>query len=91
MSKKSVVFVTQKIRSYNIRRDKQALCFQTALLGKSVQKVLTFHFKYTDRYGKQYLFHEIKPKIKNLNPNTVMEHIIAHADPENIFFFGPDD
>lgn len=47
--------------------------------------------KYTDIYGKQYLFHEIKPKIKNLDPNTVMERIFGSPDTEDIFFFGPDD
>jgi hypothetical protein len=31
--------------------------------------------KYTDKQGKVYLFHEIKPKIKNLDPNTVIERI----------------
>ncbi len=30
---------------------------------------------YTDKQGKTYLFHEMKPKIKNLNPDTVMERI----------------
>lgn len=27
---------------------------------------------YTNKHGKTFLFHEIKPKIKNLDPNTVM-------------------
>jgi len=44
--------------------------------------------KHTDMFGQQYLFHEIKPKIKNPNPNTVMERIFEDADPENIRFFG---
>ncbi len=30
---------------------------------------------YTDYHGKTYLFHEMKPKIKNLDPNTVMLRI----------------
>ena len=30
---------------------------------------------YTDKRGKTYLFHEMKPKIKNLNPDTVIERI----------------
>ncbi len=30
---------------------------------------------YTDKQGKTYLFHEMKPKIKNLNPDTVIERI----------------
>ena len=46
---------------------------------------------HTDIFGNKYLFHEIKPKIKNLDPDTVMERIFGHTDPENIFFFGPDD
>lgn len=47
--------------------------------------------KYVDRNEKEYLFHKIKPKIKNLDPNTVMERIFEHTDPKNIFFFGPDN
>jgi len=47
--------------------------------------------KYTDEFGKKYLFHEIKPKIKNLDPNTVMQRIFEDAESENIFFFGPDN
>jgi len=34
--------------------------------------------KYTDKQGKVYLFSEIKPKIKNLDPNTVMERIFGN-------------
>ncbi len=44
--------------------------------------------KYTDIYGKQYLFHEVKPKIKNLDPNTVMERISEHPDTEQVLFQG---
>ena len=50
--------------------------------------------KHTDMFGHQYLFHEIKPKIKNLDPNTVLERIFQDADPDNIQFFGlfdPDE
>lgn len=47
--------------------------------------------KYTDRQGKQYLFHEIKPKIKNLNPNTLMERILNDPDAEQVYFFNPYD
>ncbi len=47
--------------------------------------------KYTGILGKQYLFYKIKPKIKNLDPDTVMERIFEDANPENIFFFGPDN
>jgi len=32
---------------------------------------------YTDKQGNVYLFNEIKPKIKNLDPNTVMERIFG--------------
>lgn len=46
---------------------------------------------YTDKHGKQYLYHEIKPKIKNLDPNSVMERIFENPDTENIMFFGPDE
>ncbi len=47
--------------------------------------------QYTDKTGKQYLFHKIKPQIKNLDPNTVMQRIIEDSEPENIWFFGPED
>ena len=47
--------------------------------------------KYTDKNGKQYLFHEIKPKIKNLDPDTVMQRIFEDAGPENVWFFPPED
>lgn len=43
---------------------------------------------YVARSGKRYLFHEIKPKIKNLDPNTVMERIFENPDAEEIIFFG---
>lgn len=32
---------------------------------------------YTDQQGKVYLYNKIKPKIKNLNPNTVMNRIFG--------------
>lgn len=44
--------------------------------------------KHTGMFGREYLFHEIKPKIKNLDPNTVMQRIFEDTDPENIHFFG---
>ena len=44
---------------------------------------------YTDRTGKKFLFDEIKPKIKNLDPKTVMQRILANAD--SVMFFGPND
>ena len=43
---------------------------------------------YTDKQSNQFLFHQIKPKIKNLDPDTVWERIMANSDPENIQFFG---
>ena len=46
---------------------------------------------YTDKNGKLFLFDKIKPKIKNLDPNTVMERIFNDPDAENVAFFGPDD
>lgn len=45
---------------------------------------------YTDKKGNQYIFHEIKPKIKNLDPNTVMERIFDDPDTEMVYFFPPD-
>ena len=47
--------------------------------------------KYTNKNGKHYLFHKIKPKIKNLDPNTVLKDIFQHPDNEIIMFFPPDD
>ena len=38
----------------------------------------TIPVNYTNKHGKTYLSHEIKPKIKNLDPNTVMERIFSH-------------
>ena len=32
---------------------------------------------YTDQHGKTYLFHDLKPKIKNLDPKTVMNRIFG--------------
>jgi hypothetical protein len=32
---------------------------------------------YTDQHGKLYLFHDLKPKIKNLDPNTVTKRIFG--------------
>lgn len=46
---------------------------------------------YVDKSGKRYFFHEIKPKIKNLDPNTIMERIFEDPDAEKIIFFGPLD
>jgi hypothetical protein len=43
---------------------------------------------YTDKQGNKFLFHQIKPKIKNLNPNTAWKRILDDAEPENIQFFG---
>lgn len=33
--------------------------------------------------------HEIKPKIKNLDPNTLHERIFEHAEDENVYLFAP--
>lgn len=43
---------------------------------------------YTNKQGKSFLYHQIKPNITNLDPDTVMERIFADADHENIQFFG---
>lgn len=34
---------------------------------------------YTDKQEKTYLFHELKPKIKNLDPDTVTNEYIANS------------
>ena len=44
---------------------------------------------YTDKKGNRYVFHEIKPKIKNLDPNTLMERIFDDPDTEMVYFFPP--
>lgn len=41
--------------------------------------------KYTDKTGKQYLFHELKQKIKNLDPNTLI-HRISENHNNEIFY-----
>ena len=41
---------------------------------------------YTHKDGKQYLFHQLKPKIKNLDPKTVMERIFENTDGEITIF-----
>lgn len=46
---------------------------------------------YTDKHGKQYLYNEIKPKIINLDPDSVIERIFENPDTENTLFFGFDD
>lgn len=43
---------------------------------------------YLAKDGKQYLFDEIKPKIKNLDPDTVMERIFENPDDEEIIWTG---
>ena len=43
---------------------------------------------YTNKQQKRFLFHQIKLKIKNLDPNTVMQRILEDSVPENIHFFG---
>lgn len=42
---------------------------------------------YTDSNGKKFLFHQLKPKIKSLDPKTVMQRIITKAD--STMFFPP--
>jgi len=46
---------------------------------------------YTDKHGKHYLFDEIKPEIKNLDPNTVMERIFESPDTESVYVFNSFD
>ena len=46
--------------------------------------------KYTNKSGKEYLFHKIKPKIKNIDPNTALEDIFQNPDNEIIMFFPPE-
>ncbi len=43
---------------------------------------------FTDNHGKQFLFHEIKPHIKNLDPDTVMDRIFDPTNDDEIHFFG---
>jgi len=47
--------------------------------------------KYINKIGKEYLFHKIKPKIKNIDPNTALEDIFQNPDNEIIMFFPPDE
>jgi hypothetical protein len=35
---------------------------------------------YTNPAGKQFLYHDLKPKIKNLDPDTLLERIYLHPD-----------
>jgi hypothetical protein len=44
---------------------------------------------YTDKNGKKYLYHEVKPEIKQLDSDTIMQRIFEQAD--QVFYFGPDD
>lgn len=46
---------------------------------------------FTDKQGKHYLFHKIKPKIKNLDTDTVMNRIFENPDNQQTFFFPPSD
>ena len=41
---------------------------------------------YTDKSKKQYLFHEIKPKLKNLDLNTINQHIFCNHNVSFYFF-----
>ncbi len=49
----------------------------------------TIPVKYIDKHGKQYLFHEIKPNIKNLDPHTVMQRIFGDHEHDLFFFLEP--
>ena len=42
---------------------------------------------YTDKFKKQYLFHEIKPKIKNLDPNSMSQRIFGNHNNVSFYFF----
>ncbi len=44
--------------------------------------------KYIHKDGKQYLFHQIKPKIKNLDPNTVMKRMYDDNENKYVIFSG---
>ncbi len=43
---------------------------------------------YTDKHGKLFLFHQIKPKIKNLDPNTAFDRIFDDHHSQDVHFFG---
>lgn len=45
---------------------------------------------YSNKSGKQYLFNEIKPKIKKLDPDKVFENIFENPESEFIMFFPPE-
>ena len=38
----------------------------------------TIPVNYTNNHGNTFLFHEMKPKIKNLDPNTVIQRIFGN-------------
>jgi hypothetical protein len=44
--------------------------------------------KYTHRDGNQYLFQQIKTKIKNLDPNTAMKRIFEDYKNKITIFSG---
>ena len=44
---------------------------------------------YTDKNNKISLYHEVKPKIKHLDTDTLMQRIFLKAD--QVLYFGPDD
>jgi hypothetical protein len=46
--------------------------------------------KYTDKNGNQYLYHEIKPKIKNLDPSTLMERIFGDDHEGFVMYIPPN-
>jgi hypothetical protein len=47
--------------------------------------------KFTDKLGNEYLFHKIKPTIKNLDPSTVMDRILNHDHSLFTVFIDPYD
>ena len=42
---------------------------------------------YTDKNGKTFVFEELKPKIKNLDPNSVMERIFSGHNVQKFGLF----
>lgn len=48
---------------------------------------------YTNKHGNRFVFHQIKPKVKNLDPNTRNKRINQPFDPEMAVFspFYDDD
>jgi len=47
--------------------------------------------KYTDKKGKPYRYNQIKPKIENLDPQTVMERMYEPENADMVMFIDPKD